>query len=38
MKRDTENSNLSRISSTADVTSGSTKIVDPFEFVEVNLK
>jgi hypothetical protein len=38
MKPDTENLNLSRISSTTDVTSGSAKIVDPFEFVEENLK
>jgi hypothetical protein len=35
MKQDTENSNLSRISSTADDTSSSVKIVDRFEFVEV---
>ena len=35
MKPKTGNSNLSRISSTADNTSSSIKIVDPFAFVEV---
>jgi hypothetical protein len=35
MKPDREHSNLSRISSTADATSSSVQIVDPFAFLEV---
>jgi hypothetical protein len=35
MKPDTENSNLFHISSTADASSSTVKIVDPFTFVKV---
>ena len=35
MKPDTEHSNLSRTSSTADATSSNVKIVVPFAFLEV---
>jgi len=38
MKPYTENSNLYHISSTADATSSTVKIVDPFGFVKVKCK